>query len=513
MDDDESIAKLMDLGGDGQIINDIDAPNPFQVINHQLPIKERIELNTSTQINRGKSKRMSLMQRAESLEPRLPPCVTRATRVLDTSMINRAKARTFLQTFPSPSTKRDDKNNNSNIETQSFSTNNTEISSIDTPIEKTSDSIIPKKRASSTIVSDPKSRPKHQPMTEFVQQKREVYLFQLFINRKKSEIQRFAREEYNQEKKLQEKEQKISEEIENYKMTTVQLEAALARQRHQAELAAQKHTTFVKNLRHSETNCSLIRSEISKNEDLLETYRPYMQFLKKFVPEGMDLFDFFKNPYTLIDEIHTIEEDNLKLIQYCQHFEEIFSNSSEKIDQKLFEYIENEKEIINRIKEIEVVENYKGSLSKKQRTEQENDETEFKHLSKIIRKTFINCFGVDADIGPLSMLERIENKLESMYNECDLVDPEFLLMKKSIKDMERREMQRKARNLKKEMEQQRKIEQAIERAKRPIPKRTGRPTLNRILPITIVKPDDELIKMKEYEIRKEKELLYGNIDP
>ena len=71
---------------------------------------------------------------------------------------------------------------------------------------------------------------------------------------------------------------------------------------------------------------------------------------------------------------------------------------------------------------------------------------------------------------------------------------------------------RKIRNQKAEMEQQRKIEQAIERAKRPIPKRTGRPTLDRILPIKIVKPDDELIKMKEYEARKERELLYGNDD-
>ncbi|OHT05046.1 hypothetical protein TRFO_06029 [Tritrichomonas foetus] len=552
MNDEESIARLMDLAGDGQIITDDTTSNPFQIKEKELPLKERIDLNAQMMIEIEKSRRMSLMQRTENMKPHLPPCLTRATRVLPLSMTNRAQARSFSSTAPlppSPNTKLQHKDTKQSLDEQSVSSNldNDDLiessanflinpkqskSTVSTLEGESSISISPRSNSPSndrpninmaqthqtrsrstnsnaSSYSQPRQRPRHQIMSEFIQQKREVFLFQLFINRKKSEISRFAREETTQEKKLKEEEIKISEEIEMYKRSTVQLEAALARSRHQAEIAAQMHSTLIKNLHHSETNISLIKSDISKNEDLLETYRPYLNFLLKFIPDDMTVFQFFKDPSTLIEELHRIENENLLLIKYCQHFEQVFSNGVANIDQKLIEALKEEEKVIKNIQSIETVDDYSGELSKRQKETQEEKEDQLKHLSGLIRKTYIKCFGVDADIGPLPMLEKIENQFENMFAKIKMVDPEFLAMKKAIKDAQRREKQRKERNEKREMEQQRKIENAIERAKRPIPRKTGRPMNSRLLPITIIKPDDEAIKMKKYAEMKELELLFG----
>lgn len=518
MDDDESIARLMHLGADGQYLADDLYPNPFQMQTKQLPSKERIQFNATNQVKRDQMRKMSLLQRIQAQKPRVPPCVTRATRLLPESIVNREEARNFLNA-PSTSVHPNLAKENDNNTSENSSTSTEESVGTITISSRTGSSLattekkLPQRKESLSQLSNTVGhRNKHQAMSEYLQEKRELYLFQLFINRKKSGIRKFDREELTQEKKLKKEEQKITEEIDMYKKSNVQLEASLARQRHKAEIAAKAHSTLVKHLRHLDNNCALIRSEITKNEDLLITYRPYLDFLAQFVPENVDIYEFFKNPSTLIEELHRIENNNLFLIQYCQHYEQIYSNGIEKINLQMYETLKDEEKIVNCIRGIEKNPMYADQLSRKQQEEQKEKERSIIELSQLVRKTYINCFGIDADLGPLAMLERIENQLEVMFQQTELIDPDFLAKKNAARDKERKEQQRKERNEKRMEEQQKKIEHALERSRKAVPKRSGRPLNERVLPLKIVKPNDELLKQKEYEERMERELLYGSED-
>ena len=63
-----------------------------------------------------------------------------------------------------------------------------------------------------------------------------------------------------------------------------QLEAQLAQGRRLAEQSVQKRYSLQKQFKLAEQNVQIMRSEISKNEDLLETYAPYYDFLLSFIP-------------------------------------------------------------------------------------------------------------------------------------------------------------------------------------------------------------------------------------
>ena len=80
-----------------------------------------------------------------------------------------------------------------------------------------------------------------------------------------------------------------------------------------------------------------------------------------------------------------------------------------------------------------------------------------------------------------------------------------------MKDRERREKTRKQRQEMAEREQRKKIEHAIERAKKPIPKKTGRPLYGRCLPVTVVRRDDEeIMRRRQLELLNEQRFLFGN---
>ena len=517
MDDEAQIQKLMGLPGDGQILIDGKSSNPFRLDEDVLSLNEKIDHNTRILVEHEKNRHMTIMQRSEALKPSLPPCLTRATRVLPTSMLERAKVRNLVRDSSKMSVA--SKSSLARVEggKASISLNSSALdpekitigisSMINSPDDDDKESVQSDKQE--IDMNQYRLRPRNQTMNEFIQQKRDVYLCQVIINRKKAQMQKLAKEEELQEKKLVEEEKKIQEEIEALKKTTVRLEAALARSRHRAEKATQKKTTLIKNLKNYQKNVQLIQSDISKNEDLVETYTPYYEFLHLFINDGEDVVKHFNHPSVMTDELSKMEDENLLLVKYCQHFEEIFSDSQAHSDRILDDAFSEERKMREKIQSIKPIELIPYKISPKQKEVAQNTEDEIHHLIELIRKTHFSCLGVHSDIGPIEMLEKIEAKFEEMYKKCNEIDPTYLHEKKAYKEYLRREQQRKEKNLKREQEQQKKIDQAIERANRPIPQKTGRILRQRMLPIKIVKPNEELIKQKMYREKMEYELLYG----
>jgi hypothetical protein len=143
-------------------------------------------------------------------------------------------------------------------------------------------SVAPK--AISVMASLPQLAPqppheRHQLMAEFIRQKREIYLFQLFLNTKGHKIRRFERQAVAEERQLVEAEQRLEEEKAQHKRESAEIDAA------RAESAAQERSQCWKLLQKLEGSVAMIHSQTTKNEDTLETYGPYQEFLKKIETE------------------------------------------------------------------------------------------------------------------------------------------------------------------------------------------------------------------------------------
>ena len=121
----------------------------------------------------------------------------------------------------------------------------------------------------------------------------------------------------------------------------------------------------------------------------------------------------------------------------------------------------------------------------------------------------MKCFKIESYSSSISQLEKIENELENLYRQIKKIDPKFVHEKQSIRDKERREKLKRDRQEKEAQEQRMKKEQAIERAKKPIKKKTGRPLYPRTKLMKVRKEDDDRTWLLRQEQERVEKLLYG----
>lgn len=353
---------------------------------------------------------------------------------------------------------------------------------------------------------------RRQQMAEFVDQKREIFLVQLLIDRKNKEIQRIQQLRKTEKKNIREEEAKIAETTNQYKMTTNQMEAELTRAKKAMDAAIKHRTELSKELKKKKAYVAVVKSEISRNDETLEAYRTYSEFLKRLTPPDSTVQEYFNDPQVLLDELEKVENENLFLIQHCQELyyeqETGITSLTTQIDQVDYEACELKKGIEKLNDGLKVSTEFDTSTSSVANKESDQLELQLKRLSKYVSETYRNCFKETADVNTLTRLERIENELERMYRGSECIDPAFIAAKQTEKDKVRRDIQRKAKAEKQALEQQRKLDQALARAKMPIKRKTGRPCNERILPIKSKRPQDE--KKKQMEVKAQEDFLFGD---
>ena len=132
---------------------------------------------------------------------------------------------------------------------------------------------------------------------------------------------------------------------------------------------------------------------------------------------------------------------------------------------------------------------------------------ELTKLGVIVKNAYTDCFGKSADISPLMMLHRLETELEALYKQSLLLPEKEIVEKQNAKEKERREKQRIEKQMQQILEQQAKNDAAIARSKMPVKKRTGRPLVERKVPVKVTRvvnknnADEEILE----------KLLYGDI--
>ncbi|EPZ31136.1 hypothetical protein ROZALSC1DRAFT_28063 [Rozella allomycis CSF55] len=282
-----------------------------------------------------------------------------------------------------------------------------------------------------------------------------------------------------------------------------------------------------------------IRSEMSKNEDQLKDYQKYREFLEKLSPsdwlqerklkklqekslkETNSLGDeisnsarrkrrpskvnseeeaekvendlnydpdsdleeeaplYFQNPQQLLAIFSELEETNLSLIQNVQEMEETLEDLRQKTH-------ETEKSMEKATKGLrDQIEFIEAAIKKEE------------EKAKILEER-----SKDTNIGTLSMLTAIENKLEQLFESIEMLPPDKVEQAEKIKDKERRHRIREEKLEAQRLIQEERVQRALERAKAPVKKKTGKPLVFRSAP-----PQKRKVQVNETK-KKEEDLEF-----
>jgi hypothetical protein len=344
-------------------------------------------------------------------------------------------------------------------------------------------------------------------MPEFIAHKRDIFLIALMCGKKNKEMGDLSNEIENQEQNFLETETALSERSTQYKMATAQLEANLARARKAAESATRARMDIHKQYKLMVQSSATIRNDILKNEDSLERYRLYDDFLTVVAeekPEG-----FRQNPKALIQELEDMEDDNLFIISQYEQLRVAAEKRVGKITSEIASTDTHIKVAAERASSILLVTSSNDRLSESDARASEKLDMEIHEIMDLITRTYVRCFGKGGDVSPIMMLEQIENGLERLYHKMKFINPVFAGKKQKKKDEERTEQRRLDALAQKAADQKLKVEQALVRATKPRKQMTGRPIVNRMLPIVCRRPNEEKLRADLIERQRIESLLYG----
>ncbi|KAJ3346337.1 Coiled-coil domain-containing protein 38 [Kappamyces sp. JEL0680] len=286
-----------------------------------------------------------------------------------------------------------------------------------------------------------------------------------------------------------------------------------------------------------------VRSDMVKNEDQLRDLQRYRQFLEKLTPSEFltatkkdapakakevaaaeddvedldeDLLNsdepliYFKRPQQLLDIFAELEENNLSLIQNCQETEETLEELKSKIAETTTK-MDLEATSLNQ--QIEFLNNaiLKEEEKAKQLEERakmfstgtvggDSQEKLLEDLNHKVKEVYRRCLGdADGDLSTLQMLTAIENRLEHLFEAIELMPPDKVEEAEKMKDKERRQRLREEKLEAQRILQEERVQRALERARAPVKKKTGKPIVFRSAPPQKKKHRENDTKKKEEE--------------
>nr|KAJ3421483.1 Coiled-coil domain-containing protein 38 [Polyrhizophydium stewartii] len=238
---------------------------------------------------------------------------------------------------------------------------------------------------------------------------------------------------------------------------------------------------------------------------------------------------FFKSPDQLLDIFAELEENNLALIQNCQETEETLEELKAKIAEtsarmesetaSLNQQIEFLNAAIAREEEKARMLEERAKMFTTGIVGAESQEKLLEDLNHKVKEVYRRCLGDnDGNLSTLQMLTSIENRLEQLFEFIELMPPEkveqaekvvilaelsglhastALVLRMQIKDKERRQRLREEKMEAQRALQEERVQRALERARAPVKKKTGKPVVFRSPPPQKKKKKEEDNKKKE----------------
>ncbi|CAF0773195.1 unnamed protein product [Didymodactylos carnosus] len=253
------------------------------------------------------------------------------------------------------------------------------------------------------------------------------------------------------------------------------------------------------------------KSDETSSGDTLEQQKSDMNF----EVDSDDFELFFTDPQQLLAIFTELEEQNLSLIQNSQDHEEQLEQLTREL-QTTMERMNYETESLQRQvshleQAIRLEEQKEKELMEKvgahsMVTDDSKQDEYLEQLSNVINDVYKKIFSenpVTSD--PLKNLASIENRLEELFQQIDIMDPQRLAEAEKAKEKERRLRLREQKKLEEERLNEEKKRKAAARAKEPPKKQIGRPIAERSRPPESKKHDQDAIDKTNEE---EEELAY-----
>jgi hypothetical protein len=297
--------------------------------------------------------------------------------------------------------------------------------------------------SSTSSSTSPTRRDEKRRITEFIQEKREVFHLQLQIDRKQQEIKRIYNSITHSEHEFDRIQLELEQSALEFKQKSSELASRLTSAARAREIAGRKAISARQELKRVSTSVAVMKSEIAKNEALVELFSMMNEFLKQIIPEGMNRNEYFENPENLINEFDRLEQSNLRIYEYLLHYQELFDESLLILENKMTKNEKMTEEAAEKLKALREVSEEIGNAGTA-----DLQELELGKLGVMIGKTYKLCIGKDADLSPLLQLERIEVRFDGMCERLKWIEPEFISERQGVRDKERREQQRLERQKK-----------------------------------------------------------------
>ncbi|KAJ1501072.1 Cilia- and flagella-associated protein 100 [Coelomomyces lativittatus] len=216
---------------------------------------------------------------------------------------------------------------------------------------------------------------------------------------------------------------------------------------------------------------------------------------------------YFTDPQQLLDLFAELEESNLDLIQNCQETEETLEELRVTIQEteirmaKETEILRTQIEFLNLAiaKEEEKAKQFEERARLFTSSLSEADQEKIlSELNQKVKEVYRKCLGdADTNISTLQMLTSIENRLEQLFETIELMPAEKVEKAERLKDKERRHRLREEKMDAQRILQEERIQRALERARAPVKKKTGKPLVFRSAPPQRKKKRAQNTKNKE----------------
>jgi len=344
--------------------------------------------------------------------------------------------------------------------------------------------------------------------SNIIEEQREIFLSNLLISRHQKELERLAYIKSTQEAKLENMEFESNEAQNRSKTIQNQYDKIRSREKLNLEELNKKRQNIEVQTKKKRIEIASLKNEIRQYEEAYSIYKAYDSFLNEIKhiygrrPESSsELLDFFD----------AMERENLFLLQNAHQIQ----NQSESSQTGVYEELklckgENSKletEIAHlQLQRDELMKSDHFSIPKSDQLDESLD-----ILQKSISKIYLKCFpDADPSQKPLTMLSIIENNLETMMKKLDTITNKADIAQKVKVLYDKRRQELRAANQNKILkEQEEKKNQMIERATKPVKKRTGRPLYERVILAQYKKRD--AIKYEAEQIEKDRleKLLFG----
>jgi len=379
-------------------------------------------------------------------------------------------------------------------------------------------------RALTTRVSS--SEPARESTRDFVARKREIFLVRMDAENKLREIARLETEASRREEALSKSEAMLEEDQARFDAFLKENDARVRAAVSAAEREARRKHEKMRDTKRLQGEIAAAAQELNRKRDKLRECLEYKAFLDSLTPRewferhqqteedgDAPLPMYFKEPEQLVRVFNALEEQNLFLIQNVRESEQALEEvKAEHADAKL--KIEGETQALrDQIKQlteaIEAEERKSGRLNALLNVGAQGDdkdvESELDELSRRVSKVYVDCgFDYDPSMGVLQMLTNIEVKMEEYLAVIDTLPQDLVANMERQKEQERRRIAREEKMKQQKIEQEQRVQRALERARAPAHKKTGKPLMFRS---RLVKPKrrDETSEEQEEDVDKELE--------